>query len=96
MTRNSFQFGNFLKEDNQTIYPFTAAPLHYNHQQIERIEQIMGDLIRYIAKTQAKTSKNESHLAEMESRLNRFNTQYIYLSEQYAVLQQRLIILENK
>ena len=96
MTRKSFQFGEFLKEDNQTINPFTVPSPHCNQQQIERIEQIMGDLIRYIAKTQAKTSKNESHLAEMESRLNRFNMQYIYLSEQYAVLQQRLTILENK
>lgn len=96
MTRNSFQFSEFLKEGNQTLYPFTAASPHYNHQQIERNEQIMGDLIRYIAKTQAKTSKNESHLAEMESRLNHFNMQYIYLSEQSAVLQQRLTVLENK
>ncbi|MBA9027848.1 hypothetical protein [Peribacillus huizhouensis] len=96
MTINSLPFSEFLKEDDQTIYPFTTATPHNNHQQIERIEQIMGDLIRYIAKTQAKTSKNESHLTEIESRLNHFTMQYIYLSEQYAVLHQRLAMLENK
>lgn len=65
-------------------------------QRIERVEQITGDLISFIAKTQVKTTNFEYQLVQLEMIAARLETKYKVLIKENAEILQRLEKLEQR
>lgn len=65
-------------------------------QRIERVEQITGDLISFIAKNQVKMTNFEYQLVQLEMIAARLETKYKALINENAEILQRLEKLEQR
>jgi hypothetical protein len=65
------------------------------YQRMEKVEELIGDLIRFIARTNAKTTNGENQLAELEFILARLDSQQKTLLAQNESILRRLTNLES-
>ncbi|PLT35836.1 hypothetical protein [Bacillus sp. V5-8f] len=79
-------------------YGTTISSAHRttSYKQIDRMEELIGDLIGFIAKTNAKTANGENQLAELEIILARLESQYKYLKKNNDSLLKRMASLEKR
>ncbi|AMM95134.1 hypothetical protein UP17_24005 [Peribacillus simplex] len=61
----------------------------------KRMEELISDLIRHVAKTHVKTSNNEYELVQINLMLTQLKTQNKYLYEHNEKLMQRISALEQ-
>ncbi|RFU60745.1 hypothetical protein [Peribacillus glennii] len=66
------------------------------YQQIDRMEELIGDLIGFIAKTNAKTALGENQLFELEIIIARLESQYKILQKNNESLLSRIASLEKR
>ncbi|MDQ0218475.1 hypothetical protein ELQ35_03745 [Peribacillus cavernae] len=66
------------------------------YQRLEKMEELLGDLIRFIARTNVKTANGETQLAELELILARLEFQYKSLQEKNESILLRLAYLESR
>lgn len=87
--RSPHEDGNHFGE-GLTHFGRTAS-----YQQMERVEELVGDLIRFIARTNVKTTNGEHQLAELEFILARLESRYKALQKSNESILVRLANLEN-
>lgn len=75
---------------------FSRSNQMASYQQMERVEELVGDLIRFIGKTNVKTTNGENQLAELEFILARLESQYKTLQRRNESILLRLANLERR
>jgi hypothetical protein len=71
------------------------SPLVNSEQDMQRIEELIGDLIRHVAKTHGKTTDNEFELIQIKLMLSQIEEQNKYLYEHNEKLTERITALEK-
>jgi len=86
----------FTPEEEKSANRIETSVFSPPKQRIERVEQITGDLISFIAKTQVKTTNFEYQLVQLEVIAARLETKYKVLVKENADILQRLEKLEQR
>ena len=85
-----------IGEGNHFGNGFSRSNRIASYQQMERVEELVGDLIRFIGKTNVKTTNGENQLAELEFILARLESQYKTLQRRNESILLRVANLERR